>query len=121
MQFVCIVIYTVLLISGNQLRELQYLHSLRIWSVRLNLYLGNHAMKAVFDLEVKKFQTPFCRETHGATTLLNSVELNNFLSVFPCRSIFYEERGHGKIMLITFELLVILRKQTTSTKCINIW
>jgi len=79
-------------------------------------------MKAVFDLEVKKFQTPFCRETYGATTLLNSVDLhvNNLLSVFPRRSIFYEERGHGKIKLITFEFLVILRTQT-STKCINIW
>ena len=43
----------------------------------------------------------------GETKSLNNVELNNLFSVFPCRSIIYEECGHGKRMLITFELSIL--------------
>lgn len=54
-----------------------------------------------------------------SATFLHCSVKHLVLFVFRCRSIIHEECGHGKRMLITFELSVVLWKKIW-TKCIDV-
>lgn len=56
----------------------------------------------------------------SATTFLNSVGVNNLFLFFPGRSIIYEECGHGKRALITCKLSVVLWKQISAKRIIEL-